>query len=544
MARRRGLVSTLAQIQREAERAHAAQIRAQAAAQREAHRAHAAYLRASTAEAKERQRLYVEDRMAEVAAMNDDLAARDEALAGLLAATLEVDDYLDFDKLKQRPEVPPFQPGMLAQQEPAPDWRAFVPPEPTGMSKMFAKQKHAEAVAAGRQRYEWEAWHHGQREQARLAALEAARQQHAAYVSTIEAEALRQHAEIDAFRAEYEAAEPDAVISYFDLVLSASTYPDGFPQAYRLAYVPESRQLVIEYELPSVDVVPTVKSYKYVKSGDTVNQTARPASVVKSAYAEVLAQVTLRTLHEVFEADRGRHVDTVVFNGVVDTVDRATGQRVKPCLVTVRTTRDVFSALDLARVEPFACLRHLGAGVSKQPEELAPIRPVLEFDMVDPRFVEESDVLGTLDQRPNLMELTPQEFESLIQNLFTAMGLEAKQTQPSRDGGVDCVAVDARPIFGGKVVIQAKRYRHTVGVSAVRDLFGTLQNEGASKGILVTTSGYGQASFEFAQNKPIELIDGANLLYLLAEHAGIQAKIVPPEGWRDPVLDVSEAVTS
>lgn len=74
----------------------------------------------------------------------------------------------------------------------------------------------------------------------------------------------------------------------------------------------------------------------------------------------------------------------------------------------------------------------------------------------------------------------------------------------------------------------------------VRDLFGTLQNEGASKGILVTTSGYGQASFEFAQNKPIELIDGANLLYLLNEHAGIEAKIMPPEDWKDPAADAPD----
>lgn len=78
------------------------------------------------------------------------------------------------------------------------------------------------------------------------------------------------------------------------------------------------------------------------------------------------------------------------------------------------------------------------------------------------------------------------------------------------------------------------RYKNTVGVSAVRDLFGTLQNEGASKGILVATSGYGQASFDFAQNKPIELIDGANLLYLLKENTGQDAKIVPPDDWVDP----------
>jgi restriction system protein len=133
------------------------------------------------------------------------------------------------------------------------------------------------------------------------------------------------------------------------------------------------------------------------------------------------------------------------------------------------------------------------------------------------------------------MELTPGEFESLITNLFEKMGLETKLTQASRDGGVDCVAYDNRPIVGGKIVIQAKRYKNTVGVSCVRDLYGTIQNEGASKGILVSTSGYGKAAFEFAEGKPIELLSGSNLLYLLEKHAGIQATIKAPEGWKDPV---------
>jgi restriction system protein len=153
------------------------------------------------------------------------------------------------------------------------------------------------------------------------------------------------------------------------------------------------------------------------------------------------------------------------------------------------------------------------------------------------RLVAETDAIGALDDRPNLLELKFTEFESLIQNLFTKMGLETRQTGPSRDGGVDCVAYDTRPIFGGKVVIQAKRDKNTVGVSAVRDLYGTLQNEGASKGILVTTSGYGPASFEFALNKPIELIEGSNLLYLLETHAGVKARIEAPEDWHDPVPD-------
>ena len=80
--------------------------------------------------------------------------------------------------------------------------------------------------------------------------------------------------------------------------------------------------------------------------------------------------------------------------------------------------------------------------------------------------------------------------------------------------------------IGGKVVIQAKRYSHTVGVSAVRDLFGTMNHEGANKGILVTTSSYGPDAYDFIKGKPIELIDGGGLLYYLEQHTGMKCRIV------------------
>jgi restriction system protein len=157
-----------------------------------------------------------------------------------------------------------------------------------------------------------------------------------------------------------------------------------------------------------------------------------------------------------------------------------------------------------------------------------PVKPIVEFDMVDKRFVDQSDILADLESRPNLMDLNPFEFENLIANLFDQMGLESKLTRSHRDGGVDVVAFDTRPVLGGKVVIQAKRYRHAVGVSAVRDLYGTMLNEGANKGILATTSGYGPDAFEFAKDKPIELMDGGQLLYLL-DQVGVKARIIFPE---------------
>lgn len=539
MARRSSLYSGYAQRQREAARARAAQVRAQAAAQREAERAWAAFERAQAAEEKERKRLYAESRVAQVAAMNDDLEAAVGALEGLLAASLRAGDLVSFSALKQPASPPPWGHADLEQAEPAPVLESFLPAPPTGLAKMFGKSKHENAIAVSHARYGIALKEHRDREEQRTQALAKARAEWQAAAALRQAEAKKQHEQVDAFEADYRRGDVDAMVSYCSMVLEASAYPDGFPQKFRFAYVPESRQAVVEYELPTVNVVPTVRAYRYVKTSDTIAESARPQSQIKALYASVVAQVTIRTLYELLQSDKAGHLDTVVFNGLVDTTDPGSGQRIRPCLVTVRTTRESFSQLDLAHVEPLACLRHLSAGVSKSPAELLPVRPVLEFSMVDPRFVAESDALSELDQRPNLMDLSFLEFEALIQNLFTKMGLEARQTRASRDGGVDCVAWDPRPIFGGKVVIQAKRYKNTVGVSAVRDLFGTLQNEGASKGILVTTSGYGQASFDFAQNKPIELIDGSNLLYLLAEHAGIEAKIVPPDDWKDPIADMA-----
>lgn len=51
------------------------------------------------------------------------------------------------------------------------------------------------------------------------------------------------------------------------------------------------------------------------------------------------------------------------------------------------------------------------------------------------------------------------------------------------------------------------------------------------QGLLVTTSGYGPEAFDFAKDKPIELLDGGQLLYLL-DQCGVNARIVFPEDWK------------
>lgn len=530
MARR----SVWVQMQREAERRRREAERAAGALERERQRQAREAARQRAYGEKEQKRLYVEQRTHEAERLTREITERIGQLEGFLAASLATNTSFEIQTLKERPATIPFEPGELAIPIEPPVKQ--LPPPPSGLRKLLpgAKSKHAQAVAEAEAQYAEALAKAVEAERNRQMALGAAERNHDARVHAEAERVTVQNNEVDAFRAGYDTLDPDAVVTYCSMVLAASRYPDGFPQQHKIAYVPESRQLVIEMDLPTFDVVPDVAEYRYVKAKDEIASKARPATQSRALYANVVAQVTLRSVYEMLGADRAGHIESVVFNGHVDTIDPRTGQPTHPCLITLRTTRNLFDSLDLARVEPGACLQGLNASVSRNPAELAPVRPVLEFSMVDPRFVEKTDVLSSIDHRPNLMELTLGEFETLITNLFEKMGLETRLTQASRDGGVDCVAYDPRPIFGGKVVIQAKRYKNTVGVSAVRDLFGTMQNEGASKGILVTTSGYGKPSFEFAQNKPLELLSGSNLLYLLEEHAGITAKIEPPEDWAQP----------
>ncbi len=100
--------------------------------------------------------------------------------------------------------------------------------------------------------------------------------------------------------------------------------------------------------------------------------------------------------------------------------------------------------------------------------------------------------------------------------------------KPGGDGGIDCVIYDPHPVFGGKFCIQAKLYRGTVPPMYVRDLFGAVQHEGATKGLLITTGGFGPSSYSWANGKPLALIDGTGPLLALCYDHGIPESSARP----------------
>ncbi len=476
--RRRGFISTAMRVARELERQAAARQRAVIRQQRAVQQAEAPQQRQRAALGAEGKRLYAEQRNAEAIRQSEEVADQIKVLRSILSASLSRNPRVDLKALRRSYNFRPFDDSPWRSDARAPRLEQFLP-APLGFGAALlpgAKRRHAERVAIARKEHSDATAAYAAREKQLKEDLARAQNAYVAEWERIRQDTDDFNAALDQTIDGLQTGVSHSVTEYFALVLECSQVPEGFPRKFDVGFLSEFR----------------------------------------AGYEDL--------------------VDCVTLNGRLETVDPATGNEVNIYLVSVRATRDVFTHLNLLQIDPAACLRTLKASVSRKPDELIPVRPILELNMTDPRFIDSADVLSTLDQRPNLMELNPSEFEALITNLFATMGLDTRLTQPSRDGGVDCVAYDPRPIFGGKVVIQAKRYKNTVGVSAVRDLFGTVQNEGASKGILVTTSGYGKAAFDFAAGKPLELLDGSNLLYLLSQHAGIEAKIVAPENWVDSPL--------
>jgi restriction system protein len=324
---------------------------------------------------------------------------------------------------------------------------------------------------------------------------------------------------VDAFASGLRERKQDSVERYLAMVLAAVPLPSGFPRTAEVAYNPHGEQTVVRFELPGPSVVPSIRAVQFVQTKDEQRELPRPPKETGELYRLVVSQVALLCLRDVFDADP--LIQTVAFNGHVWATNPATGKREYPCLISLSVERAAFEQLVLRDVRPDVCLRYLRALVSPHPYDLEPIKPIVDFDLSKYRFVEGLDAVSTLDSRPDLMDMSSDEFEHLVRQVFEATGLEGWTTEHSRDDGVDAVMVNKTP--GGKMlsIVQAKRYSRVVGVSHVRELAGAMEEKKAGHGILVTTSWFTAGCWQkAAEHGRMELFDGPRLRAMIKEHLG------------------------
>ena len=312
----------------------------------------------------------------------------------------------------------------------------------------------------------------------------------------------------------------EGVSNYVNFVLLGSLYGFEFHKNINSEYQFENKSIVIDYILPNKEDVPILTLSKSNKT------TELSVTKQRKIYDEVIYAIVIRSLAEIFHFDEKKYINHICFNGKIKDRSPITGQMEEKYILSVNVSREQIESLNLEYINSKECFKHLkGVSASKLYEQTE-IIPIITPSFSDKRIVKAKNVEA--DQHTNLAEMDWEEFEHLVRQVFewefSDKGGEVNVTQSSRDGGVDAIVFDPDPIRGGKIIIQAKRYTNTVPVSAVRDLYGTIINEGANKGILITTSDYGPDSYKFAQGKPITLLNGGHLLYLMQKH-GHNARI-------------------
>lgn len=309
---------------------------------------------------------------------------------------------------------------------------------------------------------------------------------------------------------------PKGVEDYITLILANSFYFFEFNCNPLVEYNETNKSIVIEYYLPKLNEIPnSIYNGRKNKLYQELSLSAH-----NKLYDDIIYKIVIRSIAEIYHFDLLKKIDTIFFNGRIKSKSEATGKDIDNCIVSISVNREKFEDIDLDYIEAKACFKYLKGVSASKIYNITPVTPILTFNKKDKRFVEGKDI--EVNQGTNLAAMHWEDFEHLVRELFemefARNGGEVRVTQASRDGGVDAIVFDPDPLRGGKIVIQAKRYTNTVGVSAVRDLYGTVINEGANTGILITTSDYGHDSYEFAKNKPLKLLNGGHLLALLQKN--------------------------
>lgn len=107
------------------------------------------------------------------------------------------------------------------------------------------------------------------------------------------------------------------------------------------------------------------------------------------------------------------------------------------------------------------------------------------------------------------------QFEGLLGEFYRQQGYQVKQNfsqQP--DGGVDIELTK----FGKVSLVQCKHWKaRKVGVKVIREMYGILLDRKADKMIIATSGEFTLEAQRFAQGKGLELINGSQLISMLAQ---------------------------
>jgi restriction system protein len=125
-----------------------------------------------------------------------------------------------------------------------------------------------------------------------------------------------------------------------------------------------------------------------------------------------------------------------------------------------------------------------------------------ERQLVSGVVIVTDDLLDRIKAKPaEMYSLTPRQFEELVAELFRRQGYEVTLTPASKDGGKDIYVAKHETVGALMYLVECKQFApdRPVGVGLIRQLYGVVQQENATGGILATTSFFTKGAKEFTE---------------------------------------------
>ncbi len=135
--------------------------------------------------------------------------------------------------------------------------------------------------------------------------------------------------------------------------------------------------------------------------------------------------------------------------------------------------------------------------------------------------MEKYQAAGSIDSIIETFSEDSYGFEQYCTEIYLAMGIQAKTTPPSNDGGYDIYLVYDN---GETAIAECKCYKQTqtIGRPLVQKLVGANQAVGADHMIFITTSTFTQAAVRFAEETGVMLVDGTRLLRMAQTYLNME----------------------
>ncbi len=277
-----------------------------------------------------------------------------------------------------------------------------------------------------------------------------------------------------------------------------------YESSFSIKYNTIKHMCVINYKYSNMSIIPEYKFYNNNLNigleGVEIKEKER-----KKMYEEYIYKVTLKLIKIIFSFDND-YIKKVVFNGLVFALNEAKGSYEDFIILSISTSEEEFSTINLSNVTPRICLEALNFRFVKNLEH---IKNIVPFDTTD------SNTKSEKWAEEDNFDMNGYEFEEFCKELLIADDFtNVEVTSYSGDFGADIIAYKNDI----KYAIQCKKYSQTVGVKAIQEVMGSKSIYSCHVAAVLTNSTFTNQARKLASKNNVILWDREKLKELVNQY--------------------------